>query len=126
MTRLILVGLLFLFSFLVLFRAPTNLLWYVSILVTEFCWVFFCLILVLLFWKFGNPKYHLLTTAVGMAALALYCLPVVQALKEAQKLPKDFEAAFGKKVFTNRSPFNPLRMITGIGAKQVPFKTLTY
>ena len=127
MARFILVGILFLFSLLVVFRAPANLLWYVAILVTEFCWIFFCLVLVLLFWKFGDARYHLITTILGIAALLLYLLPVVQAMQTARRLPKDFEAAFGKRILSsNSTPFHPVKMITGIGAKEVSFKTLIY
>jgi len=126
MARFILMGILFLFSLLVVFRAPTNLLWYVSILVTEFCWIFFLLLLVLLFWKSGGAKYRLPTTVIGIAALIVYSLPIVQAMRLARTLPKDFEAAFGRPPSSKESPFHPLQMITGIGAKQVIFKSLLY
>lgn len=114
-------------SLLVLFRAPTNLLWYVSILVTEFCWVFFLLVCFLLLWRTGSVKYQLPATLIAIAALVLYSLPVVQAIRLAQTIPKDFEAVFpGRDPSTSPAPFQPLRMVTGIGAKGVAFKTLTY
>ncbi len=127
MTRLILVSLLLLLSLLVLFRAPTNFLWYVSILVTEFCWVFFLIVCFLLFWRFGNPAYHRITIVIGSAALLIYLLPIVQAAVLAGKVQRDFQSAFTHSKSTKAaSPFHPLQMITGIGAKAVNYKTLTY
>lgn len=127
MTRLLLLGFLFLLSLLVLFRAPTNLLWYVSILVTEFCWVFFLTVFFLLLWRTGSARHQLPATLVGLAALVLYSLPVIQAMRLARTIPKDLEAAFPGHDFAPPSAlFQPQRMITGIGAKQVPFKTMAY
>ena len=126
MTRLILLGLLSLLSLLALFRAPANFLWYVSILVTEFCWIFFLAVFLLLLWPSGNIKYHLLATILGIAALVLYSLPVVQAMRLSRTLPKDFKAVFTGTDSSTPSPFQPLKMITGIGAKQVAYKSLTY
>lgn len=127
MTRLILLGFLFLLSLLAVFRAPTNLLWYVSILVTEFCWIFFIAVFFLLLWQNGSAKYYLPATVIGIAALVLYSLPVVQAMRLGRTLPKEFKAAFPvRDSSTASAPFSPLRMITGIGAKGVAIKTFTY
>lgn len=127
MLRLILAGFLFLLSLLVLFRAPANLLWYVSILVTEFCWVFFFAVCLLLFWRTGRTTYQLPATLLCIAALVLYSLPVIQAVRLAQTLPKDFDAVFpGGDASRRTAPFQPLRMVTGIGAKKIAFKTITY
>ena len=117
---------LFLLSFLVLFRAPTNLLWYVAILVTEFCWLFVFLLLILLVWPadeiHGWPK-----MIIGFAALAIYLLPVIRAFCMNKALLKDFKAAFHTSTPKEKTlPFHPLRIITGIAAKRVPFKSLIY
>ena len=127
MARLILVALLFLFSLLILFRAPTNLLWYVSILVTEFCWAFVLVLCVLLLWRFGGTKYHLSTTIIGIAALLIYLVPIAQALRLSARLSKDFDAVFGgESSAIKSSPFKPLQLLTGIGAKAVVHQTFTY
>lgn len=127
MIRLILVTLLFLLSMLTVFRAPTNLLWYVSILVTEFCWIFLILICLLLFWKFGGDKFNLATSVIGVAALLLFLVPIFGAFFISRKLEQDFSAVF-KPPTTNKTtaPFDLLKIITGINAKKVVYKTLTY
>ncbi|MDB5207571.1 MAG: alpha/beta hydrolase [Flavisolibacter sp.] len=125
MARLILVTILFLLSLLTVFRAPTSLLWYVSILVTEFCWIFFMLICLLLFSKFGSDKYNLATTIIGIAGIILFLLPLLQAFRISQKLGKDFSAVF-KAAPSAEAPFNLLKMLTGINAKKVNYKTITY
>jgi acetyl esterase/lipase len=124
MTRLVLVGILFLLSLLVLFRAPTNLLWYVSILITELCWVFFLLACVLLFWKFGPPRYHLFANVLALAALVIYLLPVIQAARLSGSIKKQFASVFNSQI--NTAVFRPLQMITGIGAKKVAYKAFVY
>lgn len=125
MIKLILLLLVFLLSLLVLFRAPTSLLWYVSILVTEFSWVFILLAGGLLLWRTGH--YRLPCTAFGCAAVVLLLLPYWQAWRLSQKLPGEFQKAFAtKKKFTGQTPFNFLRVFGGMGAKRVSPITYTY
>ena len=126
MLRLLLVLLLLCFSLLVLFRAPTNFLWYVSIVVTEFSWVFCCVLLGLLFWKFGHPKYYLATNLLGIFAIIIFAIPVISAFAIAATLPQKLTSAFGSGSMPAPSPFSFTKMITGINAKQLPFKTYTY
>ncbi len=127
MVRLILISLLFLLSLLVVFRAPTSFLWYVSILVTEFCWLFIVLLVVLLLWKFGTPRYHTATMMIGGIATVLFFLPLLQAQLLSQRLAKDFDATFKPSTSSaTDAAFHPLQMITGIGAKKVAFSTVTY
>lgn len=127
MTRLVLVGLLFLLSLLVLFRAPTNLLWYVAILVTEFCWIFVIVVLLLLFWRFGNPQLYVVTNLAGLVALVIFLLPLLQAALLSKDLPKRLAVAFGEaSVAGAPAPFRPLQIVTGIGAKAVAHTRLVY
>jgi len=127
MIRLVLFAVLFLFSFLTVYRAPTNLLWYVSILVTEFCWVLILLICLLLFFRFGDAKFYLASQIIGVAALAIFSIPIVQAIRLANQLPGKFQQAFPSVRLENiETPFNPVQMITGIAAKKVTFKSFTY
>ncbi|HYO21557.1 MAG TPA: alpha/beta hydrolase [Flavisolibacter sp.] len=127
MVRLILVGILFLFSFLILLRAPANLLWYVSILVTEFCWIFFLLLCILLFWKFGSASYHLPTTILATITMAIYLLPVLHAFRTGNAVQQQFEAAFGGTLNTaGEHPFNPVKMLTGTGAKKRSHQAYVY
>ena len=128
MIRLILITLLFLLSLLTVFRAPTNLLWLVSILVTEFCWVFFILVVVLLLWRFGGNRYATLTSFVGIVSLVLYAVPVIGAISIAPKVRQLFQNDVNQIAITaaNQAPFSLTQMIMGIHAKKVPYKILTY
>ena len=116
----------FLGSLLVIFRAPTNLLWYVSILITEFCWIFILPVVMLLLWKTGSTPYQLIGTVLGLATIGLLLVPIIQAYSLGQKLEKEFEAAFPTKNGSPTSPFQPLKMMTGIGASKVNAKTFVY
>lgn len=126
MIRLVLLIIIFSSSLLTIFRAPTNFLWYVSILVTEFCWIFFVLTCLLLLWKFGGGQYTTATYTVGITALLLYALPIFQAARISRKLDDDFSAVFKGALSNSTSAFNPLQMITGINAKKVGYKTYPY
>ncbi len=127
MARLILVTILFLLSLLVFFRAPTNFLWYVSILVTEFSALFIMLTLVFIFWKFGGATYNVAATLIGIAAIALFLLPYIQAYRISQKLDHEFSAAFStNSTDNNEAPFQLLKIATGINAKKLPYETLVY
>lgn len=125
MIRLILLLLFFLFSLLVIFRAPTSLLWYLSILATEFSWLFLGPVLLLIFWLFGYVSYKLLGTLIGLATILLLLLPYWQAWRLGKKLQGDFAAVF-KEGSASPSPFNPLKVITGINARKVAAKTFIY
>ena len=127
MIRFIILAILFLGSLLTIFRAPTNLLWYVSILMTEFCWIFIGLVAVLLFWKTGSTSYQLAGTVIGLVAVALFFIPILQAYKIGQGLEKKLAEVFPvEKEVTESSPFQPLKMITGIATPKIKYKTLTY
>ena len=116
----------FLGSLLVIFRAPTNLLWYVSILITEFCWIFILPVVMLLLWKTGSTPYQLIGTVLGLATIGLLLVPIIQAYSLGQKLEKEFEAIFPTKNGSPTLPFQPLKMMTGIGASKVNAKTFVY
>ncbi|MBA2762934.1 MAG: alpha/beta hydrolase, partial [Segetibacter sp.] len=125
MLRLILMILFFLLSLLTVFRAPTNFLWYISILVTEFSWIFFGVVVVLLLWRFGGGRYSIISSVIGVAALVLFALPVIQAYRLAEKLFSNEINTSPAKLATS-SPFSFRRVITGINSKQISYKTFTY
>ncbi|MDB5247375.1 MAG: Alpha/beta hydrolase [Segetibacter sp.] len=140
----------FLLSLLTIFRAPTSLIWYLSILVTEFCWIFFCIVLLLVFWRFGNEKYNLAVSVLGIVSLALFSLPVIGAYRISGELNKNFDSAFpgsnrqatagsttsneatknsrylSSPFRAGASPFNLLQMFTGINAQPTAYKTHTF
>lgn len=131
MIRLVFLSLLFLASLLTVLKAPQYHLWILSILVTEFAWVFIIATLLILIFGYGNEKYHHMATVIGIIALLLYCSPIVRGYKVAAQLNAGFEAAFGKGSSNlasepGKKPLRFFRMITGIAAKQIVPTIYTY
>ncbi len=124
MIRLILLIVLFLLSLLTVFRAPTNWLWYVSILITEFSWLFFSIVILLIVWNIKTNKYALVSSLAGIASLLLYAVPLVTAYRLAPQFRSVF---FGKDFNADHiCPFHFMQMFTGINAKQISCRTFTY
>lgn len=128
MLRLILLSLLFLLSLLTVFRAPTNLLWYVAILVTEFCWIFFIIVGILLLLFFKGSQYNVACTVIGLSTLILFAVPVVQAYRIAPSVKGIFYdyKMHAANSNSSSSPFHIAQLITGIDAKQILYQTFTY
>lgn len=128
MLRLILIIVLFLLSLLTVVRAPTSLLWYASILVTEFCWIFFTVVLVLLLSGFGGNRFATVTFLIGIVSLVLYSIPVVGAFRISGSIRASF-AKMPKRQQTKEdppTPFGLVKMFSGINAKKVSYQTITY
>ncbi len=128
MIRLIVMIILFLLSLLTFFRAPTNLLWYVSILVTEFSWVFFVGVVILLLWHFGEPRYNAAYLLIGVVSMALFAIPVIDAYRTASVVKKMFTGNSHPPVTTeaSSSAYSFWRMLSRVNTKQVGYTTLTY
>jgi acetyl esterase/lipase len=95
MVRFVICVVLLLLSLLTIFKAFEYTMWMVSIIVTEYCWVFILLTLVALLSGFLSPKYQLAGTITGIAALALFTTPIIRAYHVASGLKQDVTAAFG-------------------------------
>ena len=127
MIRLLAIIILFFLSLLTVFNAPTNLLWYVSILVTEFCWIFFLITLTLLFLAKNKKRFHLIISIAGIATLIFFSLPIVQAYRLSAKITQDVHTnpLFTKKAIQT-NPLRLVQMLTGYFKKQVTYQTFTY
>ena len=65
--------------------------------------------------------------ALGLASLLLFLLPWWQAWRLSRTLQKDFAAAFPAASLTAAKPsFNPLRILTKIPTRKVPFEIFVY
>lgn len=125
MKRLILFSFLFLISLLTVFGAPTYHLWLLSILVTEYCWIFIiitCLLLIVA--GFRKCKYRVLATIIGVVSLGLFCSPIVRAYIVADDLPNGFAKVFGSDSLKGR-PFSVLKMFSKV-PEPVKHQTITY
>jgi acetyl esterase/lipase len=131
MTRLIFLIFLFLLSLLTVCKAPAYYLWLVSIVVTEFPWIFISATFLLVIWGFGVSKHQLAGTIIGLVALILFISPVLRAYKVAKSLKQNFEAAFGtgSSILPSepkKPPYTFVRMLKGMGEKLIPFNVITY
>lgn len=128
MIRLILVVLLLLLSLLTVFKAPTNFLWYVSIIVTEFPWMLILVTLLLLGAGLKFNRYNRAINTTGIAALVLFTVPIAGAYKTAAGLHKDINNSFSTKMADEKqaSPFGFWRMITGINATAIGYQVILY
>jgi acetyl esterase/lipase len=131
MIRVGIIWFLFLLSLLTVFKAPAYYLWLVSIVVTEFPWIFMVITLFCLVWGMGVNRYQLAGAIPGIIALILFCSPIIRAYNVASTLKPNFEAVFGpgSTVVQNRSlkePFRFFKMLAGIGEKLTPYKIIPY
>lgn len=110
MKRLILFSVLFLISLLAVFNAPTYHLWLLSIMVTEYCWVFIILTSICLVVAGLRPcRYRVHATVIGVISLVLFCSPVVRAYKVAGNLPNELNKVFGSDSIKAK-PFQIFKM----------------
>ncbi|MDQ3047956.1 MAG: hypothetical protein M3R27_10440, partial [Bacteroidota bacterium] len=128
MLRLCLAILLFLLSFLVLFKAPTNLLWRAAVAVTEFPYIFLIVTLVLAVSTFWADKYRLGTFVICGLSFILFVLPIIKTYKRGSTLQAELMCAFPTQPAKSllESPYGFWRMFGGIGIDDVDFKILEY
>jgi acetyl esterase/lipase len=128
MIRLLFAILLFLLSLLVVFKAPTNFTWRVSVAVTEFPYLFFLSAFALLVSVYWAEKYKIPVTIISLISFVFFVLPVIRAYQRASGLQAELSNVFPSenKVGQLEQPFNFLKMFSGIGGKEVEYKNITY
>src|SRR4051794_5127007 len=126
MIRLVLVIFLFLLSLLNVFRAPLNILWYVSILTTEFFWIFFIAVFLLLVFHFGNAKFDAITNIIALISLVLFLMPVLQALRISSGLKKQLTMALNIPDTSSGKPFSFTKIFSGMNASEISYRTINY
>jgi len=125
MTRLIFIVLLFFISLLAIFRAFEYHVWLLAIGVTEFCWVFAAITIVLLLTGFWVSKYQMAGTVIGMVALVLFLSPIARAYMIAGSLRENFDRAFSTtNTDSTAAPFSFFKLFAG--TVKVPYHTITY
>lgn len=129
MFRLILSIILLLLGLLCVFQAPQYHLWLVSVVTTEFPWVFIAIILAILLWGRAANRFRKAGNVISLLALPCFLYPIVGAYYVSAHLNKDLEAAFGQgslqKFNNSDKPFTFFRMFTGREDKE-PFAVYTY
>ena len=130
MKRLILFSILFLISLLSVFKAPTYHLWLLSIVVTEYCWVFIILTSIfLVIAGFRKCKYRVHATVIGVISLVLFCSPIVKAYILSSNLKYTKSQILGNNGILGgdhlREPFSVLKMFAS-KPELVKYSTKTY
>lgn len=126
MARLILLVVLLLLSLLTVFRAPQFHLWLAAIVVSEYCWAFILLVLVILLSGTWLPGYRTAGTAIGCICLIFLASPLFRAGRLAGSLPESLAARFGKVAAPHRTPFSLARLVHHPETGRAPFTTFTY
>lgn len=126
MVRLISVVFFFLLSLLSIFRAPTNLLWYAAILVTEFPWIFLIIEIGLLLWGLKVDRFAGAGNMIAIISIVFYLVPLITASIISGRVQEDVGQSFDSEVVNARSPFSVFRMFTVFAGNDYPFRTMTY
>ena len=131
MTRLMLIILLFLLSLLAIFPTPSEYTWYLSIMVTEFPWIFLGIITLLTLWSLYAARYKKVSMVLCCLSFIFFLYPVAGAYRVASSLDQRFEHVFGPGSATlqglhQQTPYSFSRMVGGIGAEKVAYTNYHY
>jgi len=126
MIRLILSIVLFLLSLLVVFKAPTNLLWRATVAITEYPYIFAGAALLLLISCFWADYYKLLSVLFSLVALVIFSSTIFRAYVFASKLNLGMSMMIGTGHEQLEEPFSVSKMFTGIGIKEVDPQIIVY
>ncbi len=127
MLRLILAIVFLLLGLLCVFPAPEYHIWLISVLVTEFPWIFLIAVLAILVLGFAVRKHRKAGTVVCIAASVLFTYPIIGAYWISAKVAEGFEASFGKVAIPDKSHhvFSFKNMLAGHD-KPVSYATNVY
>jgi acetyl esterase/lipase len=130
MLRIILIIIVLAMSLLVLFPAPTNLLWYVAIMVSEFPWIFMALLTGLFFWSLKADRYHTIGMVLTAVTFLIFLYPVISAYTTGSKLKQLLTTPENEHMSADglhqEKPFSFWHMMSGIGVASVAYTTYPY
>ncbi len=131
MLRLLLTVFFFLLALLVIFRAPTNFLWRVSVAITEFPYFFIIASMLLLIWSFWAVNFKITSITLIFLSLILYSLPILNAYQRGSHLQQEVLSVFKTtQLNQNRNqleiPFGFWKMFSGIGMENVSCDAMEY
>lgn len=130
MFRLTLSIVLLLFSLLTVCPIPAKQVWYMGIAISEFSWVWMIGVVLLLVWNISVRRYRPVSLLINLASLCLFASPLLRAASIGNEMDGRLQAAFGHIPDPpgphRKKPFSYRQIISGIGAKPVPFTTMDY
>ncbi len=128
MWRLVIVIVLFLLSLLVLFKAPTNFFWRVTVATTEFPYIPIFISITFLISCLYADRYRTVLVILSSAATLFYCLPIIEVYIRGKNLEEDLAKnfKFQQKGSYLQQPFSFVKLFTGIGIKEIKPEIFIY
>ena len=100
MIRLILAVVLFLFSLLVIFKAPTNLLWRATVALTEFPHLLIIASLLLAATCYWHSSYKLYILTLSLISFIIFSSTIVRAYNRASAIEGSLAITFSNKNYS--------------------------
>jgi acetyl esterase/lipase len=123
--RLAFAVLTFLLALLAVLPAPTNLLWKISVAITEWGHIFAFIIILPFFFPWWNSAAGKIGFGFALAGFILACTPVIRAFIVADKLHIQLQNVFGRQdQQENIISFKTL--FTGASYQEVKYQTIQY
>ncbi len=94
MLKLIFAIILIIFSLLVLFPAPANMLWLVTVAITNFPYVPMLLAACSIYFGTQATKYQWPVMLLSIVAFVIYTLPIIAAYKQSRQVPLAMKSIF--------------------------------
>jgi acetyl esterase/lipase len=123
--RLAFAVLTFLFALLAVLHAPTNLLWKISVAVTEWGHIFAFIIIAPFFFPWWNNALGKIGFCFAFAGFILAWTPVIRAFIVADKLKEQLQNVFGKEDI-GRNIISFKTLFTGVSCQEVNYETILY
>lgn len=131
MSRLIIAILIFLLSLLVIFKAPTNLLWRATVALTEFPHLFIIASLLLAATCYWHSSYKLPILTLSLISFIIFSSTIVRAYNRASAIGGSLATTFSNKNYSKLykplpTAFSFVTLFTGINNKTVEYKNIPY
>ena len=131
MIRLICSVILFLFSLLVIFKAPTNLLWRATVALTEFPHLLIIASHLLAATCYWYSSYKLPILTLSLISFIIFSSTIVRAYNRASAIEGSLAITFSNKNYNKlknplQTGFSFFRLFTGLENKNIEYKSILY
>jgi len=131
MIRLTIAVLIFLLSLLVVFKAPTNLLWRATVALTEFPHLLIIASLLLAATCYWYSSYKLPILTLSFISFIIFSATIVRTYNRASTIESGLNANFSNKNYSTlkkplETAFSFFTLFTGIDNKTIEYKSIPY
>jgi acetyl esterase/lipase len=123
LVRLVLNIIFFLASLLCVFAAPTFRLWIFSIAISEFCWAFILVSMLLLAWSIAKKKFQTINITLATVSFITFSIPLLLAYRIGKTLPTELALKLGGEPI-KESVFRVTKIFST--TELLPYETMTY